>query len=261
MNIFHTIILSAVEGITEFLPISSTAHLILVSGVLKLTQTDFLKSFEIVIQFGAILAVLGLYAKKLLTDMRLLSRVVVAFIPTGIVGFILYHFIKKYLIGNIAVVGVMLLLGGLLIILFERSRRAKKDTTVLLRELSTLTYKEAFLLGLFQAIAVIPGTSRSLMIILPGLSMRFSRVAIVEFSFMLAIPTMAAAAGYDLLKTGTSFTGSEWLFLCIGMILSAVVAFIAVKYLLSYIKKHSFIIFGWYRIILGAVVLLVVMLS
>ncbi len=255
MNIFHTIILSIVEGVTEFLPISSTAHLILVSSVLKLTQTDFLKSFEIAIQFGAIVAAIGLYAKKILTNKDLFLKTLVAFIPTGIIGFILYHFIKKFLIGNILAIGIALLLGGVLIILFERFH-AKKDT-VNEKELSAMTYTEALVLGTVQSFAVIPGVSRSLMIILPGLFMRFSRRAIVEFSFMLAIPTMAAATGYDLLKSGAHFSGGEWGMLILGIVASAVTAILAIKYLLSYIKSHTFKLFGWYRIILGLVVLLV----
>ncbi|MDE1966400.1 MAG: undecaprenyl-diphosphatase UppP [Patescibacteria group bacterium] len=243
MTPFDSIILGIVEGITEFLPVSSTGHLILASSLLGILQTEFVKTFEIAIQLGAILAVVALFWRSFL-DLPLLKKIIVAFIPTGIIGLAVYHIVKTYLIGNEYVVLASLLVGGIALIAFERFH-GEKDGAVGISELS---YKNAALIGVFQAVAVIPGISRSAATIVGGLALNLSRVAIVEFSFLLAVPTMLAATGLDLVKTSAHFSGSDWLALSIGFLVSFVVALGVIRWFLKYVRGHSFVPFGWYRI-------------
>jgi undecaprenyl-diphosphatase len=255
MNIIHTIILGIVEGLTEFLPISSTGHLIIASHLLAIDQTEFLKSFEIIIQFGAILAVGVLYIKKIFSSSDLWKKVLAGFIPTAIIGYILYKIIKTFLLGNIVVVAWSLLIGGIILVIFEnwygkRTRHGKS--------LDDMTYREAVLIGCAQSIAVIPGVSRSAATILGGLVQGISREAIVEFSFLLAVPVIAAAALLDIVKTPLHFSGNEWGTIVLGSLVSFIVAIVAIKSFLSFVKKNSFKVFGYYRIILGIVVLLAV---
>jgi undecaprenyl-diphosphatase len=249
MTILNSIILGIVEGATEFLPVSSTGHLILASALLGVVESDFVKTFLIVIQLGAILAVLVIYWRKYL-DWPLLKKIVVAFIPTGIIGLALYHFIKTYLLGNNWVVLVALFLGGIAIILFERWHEQHADEAHG-TDLTALSYKNAALIGLAQAVAVIPGVSRSGATILGGLSLGLSRAAIVEFSFLLAVPTMIAASGLSLVSSGLGFSSGEWLILAIGFIVSFLVAMASIRWLLGYVRKHDFVGFGWYRIVLS----------
>jgi undecaprenyl-diphosphatase len=257
MDIVSTIILSIVEGITEFLPISSTGHLILVDALLKISATEFVKSFNIAIQLGAILAVVVLYAKTLISDRRLLIKVIVAFLPTAIIGLIFYKLIKQFLLGNTAVVIWTLALGGLALIVFEfwqaRRARAWKERGETSIDLTNLSYKQAVIIGLCQSLAVIPGVSRSAATIVGGLALGLSRRAIVEFSFLLAIPTMLAATVLDLAKNGASFSGQEFGLLTLGFIVSFIVALVTVKLLLGYVKRYNFIPFGVYRLVLAIV--------
>lgn len=249
MSILQVIILSIVEGITEFLPISSTGHLIIASELLKLQQSEFVKSFEIAIQFGAILSVVAIYFRKFF-DWELIKRLVAAFIPTAVIGLALYSFIKKYLLGNMTVVLWSLFVGGLAIILFEKWH---KESETAMGDLRTMPYGKAVALGFCQAVAVIPGVSRSAATIVGGLAMGFKRQAIAEFSFLLAVPTMAAATGLDLLKSAYAFTGAEYLALGLGFVVSFAVAYGSIIFLLDYIRKHSFMAFGIYRIVLALV--------
>lgn len=251
MSAVHAVLYGLVEGITEFLPISSTGHLILLGQVLHERQTEFMKSFEIAIQLGAILAAVALYAKRLLTNWRLLGKVVVAFIPTGVVGLVVYRLVKTYLLGNQDVVLAALFLGGLALILFEYWY-ARRSPDTQLADLSTLTYKQAFIVGLVQTISFIPGVSRSAATIVGGMLMGVNRGAIVEFSFMLAIPTMAAAVCLDLLKTGWQFSETEWLALGIGAVTSFVVALLAIRWLIRFVKSNTFTSFGIYRLAASA---------
>lgn len=254
MTILHTIIMGIVEGITEFLPVSSTAHLEIAQNLLRIPESDFIKSFEIAIQLGAILAVVVLYGKKLFSSMVYMKKILIAFIPTGIVGFILYKFIKTFLLGNLFIAASMLLLGGIVILFFEHRQKTKIEDSVS-RTIESLTTKELIILGLAQSLAVIPGVSRSAAVIIAGRVMDMPKVLIVEFSFFLAIPTMIAATGYDLLKSGVAFSGSEWGSLCWGFIVAFIVAFFVIKWLLEYIRKHSFSIFGWYRMLISLIIL------
>lgn len=253
MTIFDSIILGIVEGATEFLPISSTGHLILASSLLGVVESDFVKAFLVVIQLGAILAVLAVYWRKFF-DWELLKRIVAAFIPTGIIGLLLYSFIKTYLLGNDWVVLATLFLGGIALIAFERWHGKRLAADIAGKDpISSLSYKNAVLIGLAQAVAVIPGVSRSGATILGGLWLGLSREAIVEFSFLLAVPTMIAASGLSLVKSGFAFSSGEWLLMVIGFLIAFFVALASIRWLLGYVRKHDFVGFGWYRIILSLI--------
>ena len=254
-TILNPIILGAVEGITEFLPISSTAHLILTSRLLGLEQTEFQKSFDIIIQVGAILAIVALYWQRLLRDWQTLKRIVVAFVPTGILGLAFYKLIKTYLLGSINIVLISLFLGGLFLVVFEWWR-AKRGDRSKISEINKLSYKQCLAIGAFQSIAMIPGVSRAAATIVGGLLLGMNRKTIVEFSFLLAVPTMLAAAGLDLIKNANSFQTDQFGFLAIGFIVSFLTALLAVKWLLSYVSKNDFKLFGWYRMGLVAVFLI-----
>ena len=243
MSLLHVFILSAVEGITEFLPISSTGHLILASKLLGIVETDFVKTFEIVIQLGAILAVVVLYFKKFFKSFDLYKKLFVAFVPTAIVGFFLYPFIKGYLLGSSQVVVWSLFLGGIAIILFEKYHKPTVH-----RSLTTVHY---LIIGLFQSLSVIPGVSRAAATIIGGLTLGLSRESATEFSFLLAVPTMIAASTLDIYKSRSILMSGNLPSLLIGTFLSFIFAMIAVKFLIGYVKKHNFIVFGVYRIILA----------
>ena len=247
MDFITAFILGIVQGISEFLPISSTGHMILVSHLMGLKHTEFLKSFEIAIQVGTILSVVVLYWRSLLVDFEVIKRLVVAFIPTGVLGLTLYKLIKGYLLGSETVVLCSLLIGGIFIIAFEYWYREKEDATSEIREIS---YKNAVIIGLFQSIAMIPGVSRSASTILGGLWLGLKRKTIVEFTFLLAVPTMMAATGYDLIKSGSQFSFDQIQYLLIGFVTAFVVALLTIKFLLQFIKTHTFIPFGIYRIVL-----------
>jgi undecaprenyl-diphosphatase len=247
----HAVVLGIVEGVTEFLPISSTAHLILASRALGIQETEFLKSFEIIIQLGAILSVVVLYWNRFL-HLEVLKKLVVAVIPTGVIGLTVYKAIKGYLLGNVAVVLVTLLVGGIALIVFERFQQ-RDDRDV---DFAEITYRKAFLIGLFQAIAVIPGVSRSAATIVGGSLLGVSKRTIVEFSFILAVPTMLAATGLELLKSQAALSGNFGV-LGVGFVVSFITAIAAIKWLLAYVKKRDFSLFGWYRIVLALVFYLV----
>jgi len=241
MNLLQVTILSIIEGLTEFLPISSTGHLILVSKILNLESSNFLKTFQIVIQSGAILAVVVLYFNKLVRNVNLIKKLIVAFIPAAIVGFMLYPFIKGFLLGSSSVTLWSLFLGGIILIFYKKENHDKKD----------ISYKDAFVIGVFQSLSVIPGVSRAAATIIGGLTTGLSRVQAVEFSFLLAIPTMFAVTGYDLYKSASLFSSQNYITLGVGFVLSFIFALIAVKFLINFIKKNDFTFFGVYRIILA----------
>ncbi len=249
MTILSAAILGIIEGITEFLPISSTAHLILAGQLLQLPQTEALKTFDIVIQSGAILAVLVLYGKRLLVSKELMLKTLTAFLPTAIIGFALHKLIKEVLFENTYLMLMALLVGGIILIIVDLLHKEESATV---QELEAITYKQAVVLGFVQAISVIPGVSRSGATIVGGLLMNIRRTVIVEFTFLLAIPTMLAATGYDLLKSASAFSSADFVNLGVGFLVSFVVALLAIKWLLSYVKKKSFVSFGIYRIALVA---------
>lgn len=245
MTYLHALIMGIVEGITEFLPISSTGHLILTAQLLHVPESDFVKTFEIVIQLGAILAALVLYWRMLLLDARTLAKTVLAFIPTGLAGFLLYKHIKAML-GSEAVVVWSLAIGGILLIVLELAHKAKASDEA---GVQSISYGQAFSLGVCQIVSMIPGVSRSASTIMPGLLMGISRKTIVEFSFILAVPTMTAATGYELLKNYRSLSLHQADVLGVGFVVSFVMALVAIKGLLRYIQNHTFIAFGVYRIL------------
>jgi undecaprenyl-diphosphatase len=252
LTALHAIILGIVEGVTEFLPISSTAHLTLAAGFLKIEQTEFMKSFEIIIQLGAILAVVTQYWKRFL-DKKMIAKLIVAFIPTGIIGLTLYPIVKGILVGNTAIALWALGIGGVALIILEKfvfSKQVAQESDV-----KEINYTQCLTLGFFQAIAIIPGVSRSAATIVGGLLMKIPRKTIVEFSFLLAVPTMAAATGLDLIKNASSFDVGQFGTLTIGFIVSFITALLSIRWLLRYVARHDFTAFGIYRLALVAVIL------
>ncbi|MCR4306801.1 MAG: undecaprenyl-diphosphatase UppP [Candidatus Yonathbacteria bacterium] len=270
MNILDAVVLGAVEGLTEFLPVSSTGHLILTSTLLGLDQTEFLKSFEIAIQMGAILAVVVFYWRAFL-DIETIKKLITAFLPTGIIGLLLYHTIKTYLIGNLSVVVASLFVGGIAIIAFEwwykrthiLDETSVPDSNVAeipAPHVSSIPYRTALAIGLFQSIAMIPGVSRSAATIIGGLALGLDRRTIVEFSFLLAVPTMLAATTLDLIKNIGEFSASQTTFLFTGFLAAVVVALGTISFLLRFVKKHDFTVFGIYRIIVAVLFITLVMI-
>lgn len=217
----------------------------LTAHILNLSQTEFLKTFEISIQFGAILSVVVLYWRQLLVDFEVLKRVIVAFLPTAVLGLVCYKIIKTYLLSNHHLVLWTLLLGGIALIVFELIHKEKEDSV---DDLAAIPYRTAVYLGLYQAVAMIPGVSRSAATIVGGLILGIKRKTIVEFSFLLAVPTMLAATVLDLYKNAGQFSVDQLSTLSIGFAASFVSALLGVKFLLRFIKNHTFIPFGVYRI-------------
>lgn len=256
MNFLQAIILSIVEGVTEFLPISSTGHLILTSQLLGITQTEFVKSFEIYIQLGAIMAVTVLFIKKYLQNVTVWKNVLAAFLPTAVIGFLLYDFVKQTLLTNPMVTVFSLLIGGVLLIVLEKIHQEKNSQVT---SINNLTIKQSFLIGLAQSISIIPGVSRSAATILGGMFLGAKRGVAVEFSFLLAVPTMFAATGLDLIKSDFSFSMNEWLLIVTGFIGSFATALVVIKWFLIFVQKNTFIPFGIYRIILAIIFLVFIL--
>lgn len=248
MDIITTIILGTIEGFTEFLPISSTGHLIVASEFLGLKQTETTKAFEVIIQFAAILAVFFNYRDKFsIKKIDLWTKVFLAFIPIGVVGFVLSHQIKELF--SINIVAVMFIIGGIIFLVVEKffipHQREQID------DVESVTYKQALVIGFAQIFALIPGTSRAGSTIIGALLVKLSRRASAEFSFLLAFPVMSAVTAYDLLKHYKEFDTQHLLSLGIGFIVSFIVAFITIKLFLNFLEKFTFVAFGIYRIIFG----------
>lgn len=261
MTIIQSFIMGIIEGLTEFLPISSTAHLIFTSALLKIPNSEFLKSFEISIQLGAILSIVILYWKRVWDNISIIWKLAAAFIPTSIIGLIFYKLVKSFLMENNVVIAISLIIGGIIIILFE-NWYAKKNIKeeVEDKDLNAISYKQAVILGIVQALAIVPGVSRAGATIIGGLAQGIKRKTIVEFSFLLAIPTMLAATALDIYKNPTIFTGNQLTLWIIGFVTSFITAIIGVKFLIKYVQKNDFKAFGWYRIILGLIVLGIILL-
>ncbi|MBK8243895.1 MAG: undecaprenyl-diphosphate phosphatase [Saprospiraceae bacterium] len=256
MTLLQTIIIAIIEGITEFLPISSTGHMILADSLMNIEDPAFVKTFEIAIQLGAISAIVIQYADKLFKSIDIYIKLFIAFIPTAIIGFLAYKIIKLYLF-NPLVVAIALILGGIIIIVIDRKMIEKKSSYI---HLENISYTNAFFVGLIQCLSMIPGVSRAAATIIGGVYNGFDKKQATEFSFLLAIPTMLAATGYELLKTPVVFTQDHVFKLGIGAIVAFITAWIAVKLFLKIIDQYGFKFFGYYRIVLGVIFLLIVVL-
>lgn len=269
LTILQTIILGIVEGLTEFLPVSSTGHMIIVQNLLGIPSTEFIKAFTVIIQFGAILSVVCLYWKrffrlnhtpisseatplqKFLHKYDFYWKLLVAFIPAAVIGFIFNKKIDQ-LLGSVEIVATMLLIGGVFMLFSDRIFNKGKEDTV-------LSEKKAFNIGLFQCIAMIPGVSRSMATIVGGMSQKMTRKNAAEFSFFLAVPTMFAATAYKVLKLfldgGANYLAGNIPTLLLGNVVAFIVAILAIKFFIRYVTKHGFQAFGWYRILVGGLIL------
>lgn len=257
MNWIEAIVLAIVEGITEFLPVSSTGHMIIASAIMGIKDDPFTKVFEVAIQFGAILSVVVLYFKRFFKDLSFYFKLFVAFIPTAIVGLLLKKHIDA-LLENVWVVASTLLIGGI-ILLFIDKWFAKNET----EGSEEVSYKTGFLIGCFQCLAMVPGVSRSAATIIGGLTQKLTRKAAAEFSFFLAVPTMFAATAkslYDEKELILESTDKIPLLL-LGNIVAFIVAMLAIKFFINILTKYGFKIFGYYRIALGALLLILLLMN
>lgn len=253
MTWIEALILAIVEGITEFLPVSSTGHMILAEGIMGMKSNDFIQAFIINIQFGAILSVVVLYWKRFFQTMKFYYKLFIAFIPAAVFGLLLSDYIDM-LLESIYVVAVMLILGGI-VLLFIDDWFGKASTN------QEITYSKAFKIGFFQVIAMIPGVSRSAATIIGGMTQKLDRKTAAEFSFFLAVPTMLAASGYKLLKNHSAITMENIDILIFGNVVAFIVAMVAIKSFISFLTKHGFKVFGWYRIIVGLTILILYFLG
>ena len=275
MDILQTIIIAIVEGLTEFLPVSSTGHMIIAQNVLGVESTDFVKAFTFIIQFGAILSVVVLYwkrffqlnhapapegasaLKKFLHKYDFYWKLLVAFIPAAVLGLLFSDAIDAML-ERVEVVAVTLILGGVFMLFCDKIFNKGSEKT-------ELTEKRAFMVGLFQCISMIPGVSRSMATIVGGMAQKMTRKAAAEFSFFLAVPTMFAATVYKVFKLlkdgGTEILVDNMSTLIIGNVVAFIVALLAIKFFISFVSKHGFKAFGWYRIVVGGVILVMLMMG
>lgn len=274
MDIIQTIIISIVEGLTEFLPVSSTGHMIIAQSMLGIESTPFVKAFTVIIQFGAILSVVCLYwkrffrlnhtplaghptaLKRLLHKFDFYWKLLIAFIPAAVIGLLCSDFIDEML-ESVSVVAVMLILGGIFMLYCDKIFNKGSEDTV-------LTEKRAFNIGLFQCIAMIPGVSRSMATIVGGMAQRLTRKKAAEFSFFLAVPTMFAATAYKMLKLflepdGMALVKEHAEILLLGNVVAFVVALLAIKFFINFVTKYGFKAFGWYRIVVGGIILVMIL--
>jgi len=254
VNYLEAIVLAVIEGLTEFLPVSSTGHMVLASSFMKIANDDFTKLFTVAIQLGAILSVLVLYWKKFLVGIPFYIKLFIAFIPAAVFGKLLNDYIDA-LLENPITVAIMLVLGGIVFLLIDKWMNNKENSST--QEPSNLG---AFKIGLFQCIALIPGVSRSAATIIGGITQGLNRKSAAEFSFFLAAPTMFAATAYKLLKyfkTNGTISSQEINLLLVGNLVAFIVAIIAIKTFISFLNKNGFKIFGYYRIIAGIVILII----
>lgn len=270
MSNIEVIIIAIVEGLTEFLPVSSTGHMIIAQNLLGIESTSFVKAFTVIIQFGAILSVVCLYWKRFfklnpgkVTDLKSFLhkydfywKLLVAFIPAAVIG-LLFNDVIDEMLENVWVVAVMLILGGILMLFVDKLFHHPDEKQV-------ITEKKAFYIGLFQCIAMIPGVSRSMATIVGGMTQKLSRKNAAEFSFFLAVPTMFAATGYKLLKLflepgGAEIISQNMSALIIGNVVAFIVAMLAIRFFIGYITKYGFKAFGYYRIIVGGAILILML--
>ena len=258
MSLFEAVLLAIVEGLTEFLPVSSTGHMIIVSSLMGIAEQPFTKTFTVAIQFGAILSVVMLYYKRFLQSIDFYKKLCIAFIPAAILGKLLDDYIDAML-GNVVVVGFTLLAGGIFILFLDYFVKENMD-----EKSEEITNKKAFLIGLFQCIAMIPGVSRSAATIIGGLYQKLNRKTAAEFSFFLAVPTMFAATVYKVYKfykAGIGIEPEQINMLIVGNIVAFIVAALAIRSFIGYITKYGFKIFGYYRIVVGLLIIISMMLG
>lgn len=251
MDILQAIIIGIIEGFTEFLPISSTGHMIVASDFMRLAQSDVNKAYEVIIQFSAILAVMLVYRQKItFKKIDLWLKLLVAFLPLAIVGFIFKDYIKELF--SIQVVATMFIIGGIVFLVVEYFYKEDNSS---IKSVEDVTYKESLIIGFSQLFSLIPGTSRAGSTIIGGLLCGLDRKTSAEFSFLLAIPVMGAVSGYDLLKHYHEFAGIDYVPFIVGFVVSFIVAYITIKLFLAFLSKFTFVPFGIYRILFGVVLL------
>jgi undecaprenyl-diphosphatase len=257
MDFFQSVVIAVVEGLTEFLPVSSTGHMIIAERLLNITETDFVKVFTVAIQLGAILAVVALYWKKFFdfSKWQFYLKLIVGVVPALILGFLFSKRIDA-MMDSATTVAVALLAGGIVLLFIDKmfgrpQRQSEKD----------VSFGNAFMIGIWQCLALIPGMSRSAASIIGGMQQKLTRSEAAEFSFFLAVPTMLAATGYKLLKyhkESGGFSSEELKLLAVGNVVAFIVALIAIKFFISFVKKHGFKVWGVYRIIVGLILLLLI---
>ncbi len=251
MDIFQAIVLGIIEGLTEFLPISSTGHLIVAANWLGMKQDEANSAFEVIIQLAAILAVVFNYKDKFtFKKLDLWIKVFIAFLPIAIIGFLFSHQIKALF--SVHVVAIMFIVGGIVFLVLEHFYKEENHTTTQVEE---VTFKQSIAIGIAQVFAVIPGTSRAGSTIVGALLVGLSRKAAAEFSFLLAIPVMVAASGYDLLKHYSEFTDANFLALGVGFVTAFIVAYLTMMFFIKFLEKFTFVAFGIYRILFGILLL------
>lgn len=252
MTIFETIVIAIVEGLTEFLPVSSTGHMIITQKLLGMESSEFVKAFTVNIQFGAILSVIVLYWKRFFQSVDFYVKLLIAFLPAAVIGLLASDYIDEML-ESVFVVALMLVLGGILMLFVDKWFNKPVEN-------QDMGWKRALKIGFYQCIAMIPGVSRSMASIVGGMTTGLSRKNAAEFSFFLAVPTMAAAAGYKLLKLflepdGMTMMADNLMILLIGNLVAFVVAMAAIKFFIDFLTKYGFKAFGYYRIVVGILIL------
>ena len=258
MSLFETIVIAIVEGLTEFLPVSSTGHMIITQNLLGMENSDFLKAFTVNIQFGAILSVIVLYWKRFFQSWDFYWKLLIAFLPAAVIGLLAADYIDN-LLENVWVVAIMLVVGGVFMLFVDKLFAETDDN-------QEIDWKRALKIGFFQCIAMIPGVSRSMATIVGGMSTKLSRKNAAEFSFFLAVPTMAAAAGYKLLKlvldpAAATMLTDNLVTLLIGNVVAFIVAMAAIKFFIGFLTKHGFRAFGYYRIVVGGLIIVLLLLG
>lgn len=258
MTLIEATIIAVVEGITEFLPISSTGHMIITEAILGMKIDEFTKAFTVNIQFGAILSVVVLYWRRFLQSWTFYQKLFVAFLPAAIIGFLAGDFIDSML-ENVLVVACTMFFGGILLLFVDNWFKKENEN-------QEISYPTALKIGFWQCIAMIPGVSRSAATIIGGMQQKLSRTNAAEFSFFLAVPTMAAASGYKLLKIilnpdGIAMLKDNLTILLVGNIIAFIVAMIAIKTFITFLQKHGFKVFGWYRIVVGLLLIVLLLMG
>lgn len=259
MEYLQSIILGIVEGATEYLPISSTWHLIQVTRLLGIPASDFQKAYEVIIQSGAILAVIFLYWSTILTDWGTIKKVFISFVPTAIVGLTLYKIIKNFFFENLLLQMLVFVVVGVIFILWEKWQKQDR----LQKTLAGISWQGAIFVGLAQAVAIVPGVSRSGAVILTLMFLGVRRDQAAKYSFLLAVPTLMAASGLDLYKSLPVLTGNldRVGYLAVGFVAAFVSALVVIKWFIGFLERHDLAPFGWYRIILGGILLSLVLLN